>query len=246
MDFNKIYHEDCIELLKNNPSFQSHLIFADPPFNIQFTYDVYQDNKSYSDYVSWTEEWMSLCYNALEKNGSFYIAIGDDFAAEIKMISRKLNLYMRNWIIWHYSFGQATQKKFARSHTHILYFTKDKKNFTFNDQDIRIPSERLKKYNDKRGNPKGKIPDDVWEYPRVCGTFKERQKWHNCQMPISLLERIIKTSSNEGDVVFDPFCGSGTAAMAAAQLNRNYVTCDISENYVKKSRERIKTCLNIL
>ena len=147
---------------------------------------------------------------------------------------------MRNWIIWHYTFGQQMKNKFARSHTHIFYFVNDKTNFTFNDHAVRIPSDRQLIYNDRRANPTGKMPDDVWsEYSRVCGTFKERTGWHPCQMPESLLKRIIAVSSNTGDCVLDPFSGSGTTAAAAYQLSRNYVALDISEKYVKNAQERL-------
>jgi len=147
---------------------------------------------------------------------------------------------MRNWIIWHYTFGQQTKNKFARAHTHIFYFVNDTKNFTFNDHAIRVLSDRQLIYNDRRANPTGKMPNDVWdEFPRVCGTFKERQGWHPCQMPESLLSRIIAVSSNPGDCVLDPFSGSGTTAAAAVQLGRNYLGVEISEKYVENANERL-------
>ena len=159
------------------------------------------------------------------------------------MIARKLDLYLRNWIIWHYSFGQQTKMKFARAHTHIFYFVKDRKNFVFNDMDIRVPSARQLVYNDKRADGRGKIPDDVWQYSRVCGTFEEREGWHTCQMPIKLLSRIIKASSNPGDLVLDPFSGSGTTALTAAILKRQYIGIDLSDNYVQAAKQRIEKTL---
>jgi DNA modification methylase len=150
---------------------------------------------------------------------------------------------MRNWIIWHYTFGQQTKNKFARAHTHIFYFVNDKNNFTFNDLAVRVPSDRQLIYNDKRANPKGKMPDDVWNgYSRVCGTFKERTGWHPCQMPESLLKRIIAVSSDPGHLVLDPFSGSGTTAAAAYQLGRDYLGIEMSEEYVKNSNKRL-ACL---
>ncbi len=177
----------------------------------------------------------------LKPQGSFYIAIGDEYAAKIKLIAdeRRAAADMRNWIIWHYTFGQQLKRKFARSHTHIFYFVKDAKNFAFHDEAVRVISDRQKKYSDKRANPAGKMPDDVWnEYPRVCGTFTERTGFP-CQMPESLLARIIRVSSNEGDWVLDPFCGSGTTATVAHKLNRIYTSIDISETYVQAAKERI-------
>lgn len=215
------------------------LIFADPPFNIGLKYDVYKDNKSYDEYYKWSEEWISSCYRILKKTGSIYIAIGDEFAAELNIILKRKGFNFRNWIVWYYTFGQNQRKKFNRSHTHILYFTKSVDKFYFDDNQIRIPSARQLLYNDKRANPVGKIPDDVWEFSRVCGTFKERIGEHPCQMPEKLLERIIKTSSKENDIVLDPFGGTGTTAAVAKKLKRNFITMDISNKYFRVMSERL-------
>jgi len=237
---NKIICGDCIEILSKAAKPFADLIFADPPFNIGYKYDKYNDKQKREHYVEWTEKWMRACYNVLKKDGSFYIAIGDDYAANVKIIADELGLVMRNWIIWHYTFGQQTKNKFARAHTHIFYFVSDKKNYTFNDHAVRVPSDRQLIYNDKRANPVGKMPDDVWnQHSRVCGTFKERQLWHPCQMPESVLKKIIAVSSNENDCVLDPFNGSGTTAAAACQMNRNYVGIDISEDYVENTKKRL-------
>jgi len=122
---NTIQIGDCIELLKRSTNISPKLIFADPPFNIGYEYETYQDTLEYENYIKWTSEWMDACYNVLAEDGSFYIAIGDEYAAEVKMIARKLKLETRNWIIWNYGFGQNTFKKFGRSHTHIFYFIKN-------------------------------------------------------------------------------------------------------------------------
>ena len=238
---NKIVCADCIEILSKVSRSFADLIFADPPFNIGYQYDKYKDKVKKDKYISWTRDWMSACLNVLKPNGSFYIAIGDDYAANIKIIAEdELGLSLRNWIIWHYTFGQQTKAKFARAHTHIFYFTRDKKDFTFNDYAVRVPSDRQLIYNDKRANVKGKMPDDVWnEYSRVCGTFLEREGWHPCQMPESLLMRIISASSNPGDVVLDPFNGSGTTTVVAYQLGRQYAGIDISEQYVENATKRL-------
>lgn len=237
---NKIICGDCIEVLGKVKEPFADLIFADPPFNIGYQYDKYVDKVKGQKYIAWTKDWMSTCKKVLKPCGSFYIAIGDDYAANVKRIADELGLIMRNWIIWHYTFGQQTKDKFARSHTHIFYFVIDKKNFTFNDHAVRVPSDRQLIYNDKRANPAGKMPDDVWmEYPRVCGTFKERVGWHPCQMPEGLLRRIISVSSNPNDCVLDPFCGSGTTAVAAKQLDRKYSGVEISEEYAANARRRL-------
>ena len=237
---NQILCGDCVEILRRAQGPFADLIFADPPFNIGYKYDTYHDDRASEKYLAWTRDWIGACVGVLKPQGSFYLAIGDDYAAQIKLIlADELGLTLRNWIIWHYTFGQQTKNKFARSHTHILYFVKDAKNFVFHDEAVRVISDRQKKYSDKRANPAGKMPDDVWnEYPRVCGTFVERTGFP-CQMPESLLARIIRVSSNEGDWVLDPFCGSGTTAVVAHKLNRTYTSIDISETYVQAAKERI-------
>ncbi len=235
---NTIICGDCIEVLSRVAEPFADLIFADPPFNIGYKYDKYCDKVKSKNYIAWTKDWMSVCKKVLKPHSSFYIAIGDEYAANVKIIADELGLFMRNWIIWHYTFGQQMKNKFARSHTHIFYLVNDKKRFTFNDDVDRTFSYRQRKYRDKRANPGGKMPDDVWdEYPRVCGTFKERIDFP-CQMPESLLARIIRVSSQKGAWILDPFMGSGTTAVVAGKLGRNFTGIDISEEYVQKSRER--------
>src|SRR6201994_3295297 len=193
---NQIIHGDCIEQLNAGEPEQVDLVFADPPFNIGYLYHNYDDEKDVDEYVAWSEKWMSAVHRALKPSGSFYLAIGDEFAADLCHVARrKIGFNLRNWIIWHYTFGQQTKKMFAKSHTHILYFTKEKSGFTFNPDAVRVASARQTTYGDHRANPKGKLPDDtwylrpqeaggngyfepghdVWNESRVCGTFKERE-----------------------------------------------------------------------
>ncbi|MCY2953956.1 MAG: site-specific DNA-methyltransferase [Planctomycetota bacterium] len=239
------------------------LVFADPPFNIGYLYHGYDDRLKTDDYLKFSTDWMAAVHRALKPAGSFYLAIGDEYAADLCIIARRqLGFNMRNWIIWHYTFGQQTKSKFAKSHTHILYFTKHPKQFTFNSDAVRVASARQTTYADIRANPKGKLPDDTWylrpqETPetyfsgdkdtwfvsRVCGTFHEREGWHGCQMPIEVLNRIIKASSNPGDIVLDPFNGSGTTAVSAALLGRQYVGIDQSPEYVKFAQQRLAHAL---
>jgi site-specific DNA-methyltransferase (adenine-specific) len=262
---NQIINGDSIEILNAEPEGWVDLCFADPPFNIGYLYHNYDDAKNVDEYVDWSEKWMRAVHRALKPNGSFYLAIGDEFAADLCHVARrKIGFHLRNWIIWHYTFGQQTRKMFAKSHTHILYFTKEKEGFTFNADDVRVASARQTTYADKRANSKGKLPDDVWflrpqeaaphayfepghdtwNESRVCGTFKEREGWHGCQMPIGVLNRIIKASSNPGDLVLDPFNGSGTTAVAAALLKRKYIGIDQSPEYVGYARKRLAHALD--
>jgi site-specific DNA-methyltransferase (adenine-specific) len=243
LERNKIVVGDCIDLLGKVDAQPVDLVFADPPFNIGYKYDLYDDRKQYDEYFEWTKHWMAACRDVLKPTGSFWVAIGDEYAAEVRIIGRQLGLNLRNWVIWHYTFGQSTKYKFARSHAHLFYWTRDSKDFTFNDEAVRIPSARQTTYADKRANPKGKIPDDVWSFSRVCGTFNERVKWHPCQMPERVLERIVEVSSNPGDLVLDPFSGSGTTCCVAARLGRDYHGIDLSQDYVRNSTRRIADTL---
>jgi site-specific DNA-methyltransferase (adenine-specific) len=183
---------------------------------------------------------MEAVTRVLKPSGTFWVAIGDEYAAEVRMIGRDLGLTLRNWVIWHYTFGQNARAKFARAHAHLFYFVKHPREFTFNDEAVRVFSDRQRVYRDKRANPKGKIPDDVWnEFPRVCGTYGEREGWHPCQMPTLLLNRIVRACSNVGDLVLDPFSGSGTTLVSAKKAGRHWMGTDVSANYVKEGNRRL-------
>jgi len=231
---------DVLEILPQWPEGSVDLVFADPPFNIRYQYDKYRDDLAPHEYLEWTEKWIDQCLRVLKSTGTFWIAIGDEYAAEIRVMMRH-RATLRNWVIWRYTFGQCCKGKFNRGHAHLFYFVKDPKHFTFNADAIRVPSDRQLKYDDLRANPKGKLPDDVWTFSRVCGTFKERVGWHPCQMPVTLLTRIIMACSKPGDVVLDPFAGSGTTLVAAARLGRKWVGVELSEQYAAKALERIRT-----
>ncbi len=253
---NRVLTGDCLRLLGEVPEASVDLAFADPPFNIGYEYDVYDDRQTKDSYLAWTERWLAALRRVLKPTGSFYVAIGDEYAAETKVRLDALGLTMRNWIVWHYTFGVHCQKKFTRSHAHILYYTMDARRFTFNADAVRVPSARQTTYADRRANPKGRVPDDTWVLrpqederffrpetdtwyvSRVCGTFKERTG-HPCQMPEALLERIVRASSHPGDLVLDPFAGSGTTLAAAKRLGRRYLGMELSEEYAERVRRRL-------
>jgi site-specific DNA-methyltransferase (adenine-specific) len=248
---------DCLEHLAGLPAGCVDLAFADPPFNIGYEYDVYRDRRAREDYLLWTEKWLAAVRRVLKPDGSFYVAIGDEYAAELKVRLDALGLTMRNWIVWHYTFGVNCTRKFNRSHAHIFYYVANPKRFAFNAGAVRVPSARQTTYADRRANPVGKLPDDTWVlrpqedarcFPddsdtwyvaRVCGTFKERTG-HPCQMPEAVLERIIKVSSDPGDLVLDPFAGSGTTLATAKRLGRRYLGIELSEQYAERVRERLE------
>ncbi len=254
----KLLTGDCVQLLADLPEGCIDLAFADPPFNIGYEYDAYDDRKAKDDYLAWSETWLGAVRRVLKPAGSFYVAIGDEYVAELKVRLDALGLTMRNWIVWHYTFGVNCTKKFNRSHAHILYYVSDPKRYTFNAGAVRVPSARQTTYADRRANPVGKLPDDTWVLrpqeddrlfrpdsdtwyvARVCGTFKERTG-HPCQMPQTLLERIIRVSSNPGELVLDPFAGSGTTLVAAKRLGRHYIGTELSPQYAEAVRHRLES-----
>jgi DNA modification methylase len=254
----QVHRGDCLDLLARLPTESVHLAFADPPFNIGYEYDTYDDRRTSDDYLAWSKRWMGEVIRVLRPDGTFWLAIGDEYAAELKvMATRELGLTCRSWVVWYYTFGVNCKYKFSRSHAHLFHFVKDPKEFTFNVDAIRVPSARELVYADKRANSAGRLPDDTWilrpqdlpegfeadgdtwYFPRVCGTFKERSGWHGCQMPEQLLGRIIRSSSNEGETVLDPFAGSGTTLAVAKKLNRHFFGIELSEAYAERVSERL-------
>jgi site-specific DNA-methyltransferase (adenine-specific) len=257
--FDRLQRGDCLDGLAALPEGCIDLAFADPPFNIGYDYDIYHDRLACDEYLDWSKRWMAAVHRALKPDGTFWLAIGDEYAAELKVIAhRELGFHLRSWVIWYYTFGVNCAKKFSRSHAHLFYFVKDPARFTFHDAPIRVPSARQLVYADKRANPKGRLPDDTWilrpqDAPpgafapdhdtwyvsRVCGTFKERAGWHGCQMPEQLLGRIIRACSGPGEVVLDPFAGSGTTLAVAKKLGRRWLGFELSEDYADRIESRL-------
>jgi site-specific DNA-methyltransferase (adenine-specific) len=256
---NQVHQGDCIAGLKSLPAGCVDLVFADPPFNIGYDYDVYNDRQERDEYLKWSKKWIAAVHRALKPDGTFWLAIGDDYAAELKLLSQEVGFHSRSWVIWYYTFGVNCKAKFSRSHTHLFHFVKDPKQFTFRAEELenRIPSARQLVYNDSRGNPDGRLPDDTWVlrpqdlagcfsaeedswyFPRVAGTFKERAGFHGCQMPEQLLGRIIRTCSHPGELVIDPFAGSSTTLVVAKKLGRNFLGFVLSEDYVVRGMQRL-------
>jgi len=260
MDWNQLYQGDCVEGLGRMEPESIDLAFADPPFNIGYEYDVYQDRRGREQYLAWTRAWGRAVQRVLKPRGTFWLAIGEEYAAELKLVFQNdLGFFCRSWVAWYYTFGVNCTKKFSRSHTHLFHFVKDQKNFTFNSLAIRVPSARQRVYADSRADSRGRLPDDTWilrpqdlpegfqpdedtwYFRRVCGTFKERAGWHGCQMPEQLLGRIIRACSNPDDLVLDPFAGSGTTLVVAKKLGRRWIGFELSPNYAARTQARLNT-----
>jgi len=256
-----IVHGDCVAGMLALPAGSVDLVFADPPFNIGYKYDVYQDKRESEHYLDWSREWISAVYQVLKSDGALWLAIGDEYAAELKVLSQEIGFTCRSWVVWYYTFGVNCKAKFTRSHAHLFHFVKDPNKFTFLSEEPinRIPSARQLVYNDARSNPVGRLPDDTWilrpqdlqdsftaaedtwYFPRVAGTFKERQGFHGCQMPEQLLGRIIRLCSRPGEVVLDPFSGSGTTLAVAKKLGRASRGFDLSPDYAKYGTARLNS-----
>ena len=161
---NTIQHGDCVERMNALPEGCVDLAFADPPFNIGYKYDVYDDRKEAQHYLDWSRDWIGAVHRVLKDDGTFWLAIGDEYAAELKLISQQAGFTCRSWVIWYYTFGVNCSHKFSRSHAHLFHFVKDPEKFTFRSDAMenRIPSARQLVYGDKRANPKGRLPDDTW------------------------------------------------------------------------------------
>jgi site-specific DNA-methyltransferase (adenine-specific) len=258
VDWNYLQPGDCIKGLERLEAESVDLAFADPPFNIGYDYDVYDDRADAEHYLDWTRVWGRAVQRVLKPTGTFWLAIGDEYAAELKLIFQKeLGLTCRSWVVWYYTFGVHCTRKFSRSHAHLFHFVKDPKHFTFNSLAVRVPSARQLVYADARADSQGRVPDDTWilrpqdlpdgfqleedtwYFSRVCGTFKERTGWHGCQMPEQLLGRIIRACSNPGDVVLDPFTGSGTTLVVAKKLGRKWVGFELSPHYAAQAQARL-------
>ena len=249
----RVYVGDCRETLPEIPQVKKgevDLVFADPPFNWSRAYDEWHDKMPRNDYLAFTYDWLDLCIGALRDHGSIWVNIPDDTAAEIVLHLKQRGLHMINWCVWHYRFGQNTTSRFINSKVHALYFARDPKNRRWNAEEVLEVSDRASTYFDPRtmdkrdGMPAGKrLPMDVWYGPywgRIQGNNKERRHGHDNQLPEVYLERVLRATSNEGDLVLDPFLGSGTTGVVAHALGRGFIGTEFSRANAERSFERIQ------
>lgn len=252
MDFlgseqHKIINGDSIKVLKEFVEDNSiDLIFIDPPYNIGKNFNGHKDKwDKDEDYLEWCYEWLQLCINKLKKNGSLYVMTSTQFMPYFDIFLRdKVSILSR--IIWYYdSSGVQAKNYYGSLYEPILYCVKDSNNYTFNANDILVEAKTgaKRKLIDYRKNPpqvynSEKVPGNVWEYPRVRYRMDEYEN-HPTQKPIALLERIIKASSNEGDIILDPFSGTFTTAYVAQKLHRKSISIELQEDYIKIGLRRL-------
>ena len=257
----QLYHQDCLDgIAQQLPKGECKLAVYDPPYNIGQPYSDYVDRKTQREYLDFMEPRLSATYAHLHPHGSFWLAINTANQSELDIMCKQIGFIPRNKIPWFFTFGQNNAKGFTNAHVTWLYYTKHRTRFTFNADDPlnRLPSARQMVYNDKRANPKGRLPDnvwiirpqqipaafephmDLWYFSRVCGTFKAKMVGVSPnQMPVPMLERIIRFCSNPGDLVCDAFLGTGTTGVAAVRMGRRFVGFDISKFCVQESEKRI-------
>lgn len=242
----KIIIDDAIIALEAVKDGSVDLIFADPPYNIGKNFNGLMDKWETDEaYLEWCYKWLSLCVQKLKPNGSFYVMTSTQFMPFFDIYLRK-KLSILSRITWSYDSSGVQAKKFYGSmYEPILFCVKDEKNYTFNAKDILVEAKTgaKRKLIDYRKNPpqvynSEKVPGNVWEFSRVRYRMDEYEN-HPTQKPIALLERIIKASSNKGDLVLDPFSGTFTTSFVAQQLGRRSVGIEIQEDYAKIGLRRL-------
>ncbi len=242
-----IFHGDALEVLSQIPNESVDLIFVDPPYNIGKDFAGRKDKwKTDEDYLNWCYQWINLCIQKLKPSGAFYVMTSTQFMPYFDLyIRQKMTILSR--IVWAYdSSGVQAKKYFGSLYEPILFCVKDKDNYTFNADDIMVEAKTgsKRKLIDYRKNPpqpykNEKVPGNVWDFCRVRYRMEEYEN-HPTQKPISLLERIIKASSNEGDLVLDPFCGTFTTGFVAKENNRDFIGIEIQEEYYKIGLRRLE------
>ena len=243
----KIIYADALEALKTLSDNSVDLIFADPPYNIGKNFNGQIEKwDTEESYLKWCYEWLDLCIQKLKPNGSFYVMTATQFMPYFDIhLRKKLTILSR--LVWSYdSSGVQAKKYYGSMYEPILFCVKDKNNYTFNTNDILVEAKtgaKRKLIDYRKAVPtvynSEKVPGNVWEFSRVRYRMDEYEN-HPTQKPISLLERIIKASSNEGDLVLDPFSGTFTTCFVAKELNRNSIGIELQDEYVKIGLRRLQ------
>ena len=252
----ELWVADAIAWLRSLESESVDLVFADPPYNIKKA--EWDSFKSQEEYVNWSVQWIKQAARILKPTGTLYVCGFSEILADLKLPSLRFFRGCR-WLVWHYKNKANLGKDWGRSHESILHFRKSRK-FTLNVDDIRVPygnhtlkypqhpqaetSQYGKGRNGRKGrlwqpHPRGGKPRDVVEIPTTCNGMHEKTP-HPTQKPEELLRKIVLASSNRGDLVIDPFLGSGTTVAVAEQLKRRWKGCDISVQYCKWAAKRVE------
>lgn len=241
-----IYYGDCLEALSDVQDGSVDLVFADPPYNIGKRFGDFKDAwPSDRAYAEWCYRWLELCIAKLKPNGSLYVMTSTQAMPYLDLWLRE-RLSVLSRIVWHYdSSGVQAKKYFGSLYEPILFCVKDPKNYTFNANEIEVEAKtgavrKLIDYRKEVPTPykTTKIPGNTWYIPRVRYRMPEYEE-HPSQKPEALLERIIKASTNPGDLVLDPFGGTFTTCAVARRLGRKSVGIEFQPEYVKVGLRRL-------
>lgn len=239
---NVVHEGDALEILKRYPDNCIDLAFADPPYNLHKGYNTYDDGWDESEYIEWCNAWLAEYARVLKPNGSLYVLNLPRWTM-YHAVSLNRMLFFQNWIVWD-SLSEP-RGKLLPAHYGLLFYTKHPAQFTFNYSDVgtldaryycRRPSCIARR--EMLGLDDIEPLTDVWWDIHRLRHRRDRDR-HPCQLPESLLERIVRLSSNEGDIVLDALCGAGTALVVAARLGRRYVGIDIDSDYVAVTRDKL-------
>jgi len=240
---NQIIHGDCLEIMQNIPDNSVDITFADPPFNLKKKYNGYKDNKENDAYLEWCKNWISEMVRITKTTGSIFV---HNIPKWLTYYAAFLNemAYFKHWIAWDAPSGPMG-KSLQPSHYGILYYVKDLAQNKF--YEIRYQHKRcrkcrylLKDYGGKKDSlhPFGPLVSDSWTDIHRIKHDKYRDE-HPCQLPPHLLERIILMSTDENDIVLDPFVGTGTTAIATKRLGRRFIGIDIDKEYVDITKRKL-------
>jgi site-specific DNA-methyltransferase (adenine-specific) len=243
----RITHGDCLVEVRRLKAGSARQVFADTRYNNGTDYygkGAAADRQPDDEYLGWCRQWMGAYACLLTPDGSFWVMISDEYVADFFCILKyELGLTFRNWIKWYETFGENCTDKFNRTSRHILYFVKDPRSFVFHPEAVTRLSDRQAKYADARADPGGKLWDDVWVIPRLTGTSKERLPFFDTQLPLDLLRAVVGCASDPGDLVVDPFSGSGTTGAACLELGRHFIGIEENGEAVRLSRLRLRAAV---
>lgn len=248
-----LYNMDCIEGMSRINEEVIDLTVTSPPYNIG---KEYEEVKPLDKYLSWTEKWVDKVYSITKPAGAFLFNLGylkvPGKGRNVPlpyMLWDKTDFYLIQEIVWNYGAGVSCRKILSPRNEKYLWYVKDSKKYTFNLDDIRDPNVKYpnqKKNGKLRCNSIGKNPSDVWRIAKVTSgknrASKERRN-HPAQFPADVIERVIKGFSNPGDIVLDPFMGSGTVAEVALKYNRKCIGFEINSDYCEIIKDRVKNVL---
>ena len=236
----KIICGDAIEEMKKLSDKSIHLIVTDPPYNLNKDYGNNKDKLKFEEYIDFSRQWLTEANRILTDNGTIYVFMGMRYISYIYVIlEQELGMFFNSWITWFYTQGIGKTKGFSPRHDDILMFTKNKKDFVFNLDDIRVPQKFYRSVN----NMRGANPGNVWEFSHIHFCNKNRQQ-HPTQKPEALFERMILASSNLNDTILDPFVGSGTTLRVCQQTGRSGIGIDMNPEYIEMVKERLEEKFN--